>query len=448
MNVVAPKITWVFIRVAASIALGAASFILSPTAKATDEAAASGGEATKASDKTEIVSSKMMFLYMELLTVGHTFPNDSVTTRLERLERIVFGKVQGGDPDQRLTCLMTKVSSGSSNSPGGAHHLIGGVSKSNLEEPGYDRMDLQTGTGSRNSVGPHFRANRALQVVFSLGGSQLENSFNGQSQMDALVSQYTKYVAGLLANQPVAEHMRVSLTMSGPGIAGGFSGGTVSARPASLVMATPAMAATQSSSSSGAYGRIATAGFSQSWSERGSGGQLLPGGDSSPDNSPVHFSPLIIQVSVGGSHVSNSFNSENQPTRFLEEAQAGTLPAVPSERPYALSTNIGNSFVLNSFDAPAGPTVNTGICAFVASKDFQPPNGSLPVQRQRPLVLTVSLGGSRFENCFNRTGGIVRLANEIADELESSVQPEILNNLSEIHVGKGGCKIADVYSTR
>jgi hypothetical protein len=175
----------------------------------------------------------------------------------------------------------------------------------------------------------------------------------------------------------------------------------------------------------------------------------VPGGIGSPhDNLPVHFSPLIIQVNAGGSHVSNSFNSESQSTKFLEKAQTGTLDAVPSARPYALSVNIGGSYVFTSFDGAADQEVRTGIDAFTASKDFQTPNDSMPAKRQRPLILTISMGGGQIENSFNKTGGIVRIANEIADGLESSVRPEILNNLSEIYLGKGGCRIADAYSSK
>ncbi len=456
----------------ATSVLAAASFFLGSTAMAADEQkqapTSRGDDAAKASDETEnsVDSSKMMLLYLEMVITGRTFPNDSVNVRLDRLDRIVFGKEQDGDSKQRVTALMTKVSSGSTNPPGGTRRLIGGVSKSDVGAPGYDPTDPHSGSGSVKFAATHLRGNRSLEVAFSLGGSQFENSFNGQGQVDALVAQYTKYIAGLLAKQPAGERMRVHLTMSGPGISGGFSEGTVSAQPAPPMVPMHAAAAwTQRPSSSGAYGRIATAGVTRVWSdtgngsmgtasfsrplsENGSGGRLSNTDSSRDDNSPVHFSPLIIQVNAGGSHVSNSFNSLSQSTKFLEKAQTGTLDAVPSARPYALSVNIGGSYVFTSFDGAADQEVRTGIDAFTASKDFQTPNESTPEKRQRPLILTISMGGGQIENSFNKTGGIVRIANEIADGLESSVRPEILNNLSEIYLGKGGCRIADAYSSK
>jgi hypothetical protein len=439
----------------------------------------------------------MMLLYLEMITSGRTFPNDSVNVRLERLEGIVFGKEQQGDPKQRLAALMTKVSSGASDVSGGTRRLIGGVSKSDVAAPGHNPTDPQNGRGSVKFAASHIKGNRSLEVVFSIGGSRFENSFNGQGQMDALVAQYVKYVAGLLVNPPAGDQLRVNLTMSGPGISGGFSEGSVTARPAPRMVAMPATAMIQSSPpGAAAYGRIATAGFTRTWSGsgtigaagfarpsssssgsiktasfslpssgggstgtasflqpspgNGTGGQHLRGGDSSPnDSSPVHFSPLIIQVNAGGSHVSNSFNSESQSTNFLEKAQTGNLDAVPSARPYALSVSIGGSSVSESFDgAGAEQPVRTAIEAFVASKNFETPSDSMPMKRQRPLILNISMGGGRFENSFNKTGGIVRLANKLADGLESSVRPEVLNNLSEIYLGKGGCHITDAYSSK
>lgn len=427
-------------------AVAAAFFFLSSASRAADETAKSpesSGETAKVSDKSENVTSKMMFVYLEMVTLGHSYPDDSDEIRLGRMEQLVFGKVQDGKTDQRLSNLMSKVS-GSSNT-GDGHHLKGGVSMSNLD---IEQRRIGQDGGVGRAAGSRSRANdAALRVEFSLGGSKIENSFNGQSQLDAFVSQYIKYVGGLLENQPAARRMRVHLTMSEPGISGGFSGGTVSVAPrAAAGAAAFSTRLIGPSSGSEAYGRIATAGFVQSWSASSRPVLSAESSGSVADNSPVHFAPLIIQISVGGSHVANSFNSENQSNNLLD-AQGGRLDVVPSARPYILSVAMGASNLVKSFGAPADQAIDTQIKAFAVSKDLQQKD-FISVKGQRPLILHISAGGSDINNCFNKTGGIVRLANEIADGLESSVRPEILNSLSQIHLAKGGCKIVDSYSTK
>jgi hypothetical protein len=181
------------------------------------------------------------------------------------------------------------------------------------------------------------------------------------------------------------------------------------------------------------------------------------------------LTPVTIDISLGGSVFSNSFNNgfksslldykmgDSSLTCYFNNANyvgdanhenferplvGGPLAEVATSalRPTLIQFEVGGSGEtgdLPCFDQKgAFVKSNSGVFVRVQTVPI-----TKPPESSRPVLLLIDQGGSRFVDSFNQNGSLTILVNQFLDRLTSKTKPEVLLGIVEIQFAiNGNCE--------